>query len=80
MTNDNRAVYWIGDLGGFDDFGDAYDLHEGGVMYDAKTRLGPWANMTQNSWEHHRASAALGLGMGQKYVRQADGRWLKVEG
>lgn len=72
-------VYWISPLGGFDDFGDPYDLNPGGIMYDAKTDLGPWANMTEKSFKEH-GPGRLGTGFGQKYVMQEDGRWLKVEG
>jgi hypothetical protein len=66
-------------LGGFDDFGDSYDLEPGGVMYDGETDMGPWANMTEKSWKKF-GTGKLGLGHGQKYVMQEDGRWLKVEG
>jgi hypothetical protein len=75
-----EAVYWLSPLGGYDDFGQPYTLTKGGIMYDAKTSKGPWANMTHESWLNHRATEKLGTGFGQKYERQADGRWLKIEG
>jgi hypothetical protein len=74
MANDN-AVYWISPLGPRDDFGMPY----GDVMYDAKIKTGPWANMAEQSW-HVFGSGKLGTGYGQKYKKQADSRWLKVDG
>ena len=71
-----EPVYWLSPLGGFDDFARPYK----GVMYDAKTKFGYWANMTEESYQKYRYYQWLGLGKGQKYVEQADGRWLKVEG
>jgi len=69
-------TYWVGHLGDKDDFGLPYD---GKVMYDAKTKMGPWANMSEVSWKQH-GIGMLGTGYGQKYEKQVDGRWLKVEG
>jgi hypothetical protein len=48
-----------------------------GVMYDASTPLG-WANICQEVFD--RYNCRLGTGLGQKYLLQDDGRWLKVEG
>jgi len=71
------AKYWLGSLGETDDFGEKY----GKVMYDAKTVMGPWANMSEKSFKKVGCGAtALGLGLGQKYEKQPDGRWLKVDG
>jgi hypothetical protein len=69
------AKYWLSPLSDTDDFGVPYTA----VMYDAKTRMGPWANMTEESFKQH-GYGKLGLGLGQKYAKQADGRWLKVAG
>jgi hypothetical protein len=69
------AKYWMSPLGDTDDFGDKYDK----VMYDGKTKMGPWANMTETSYKQF-GIGRLGLGYGQKYEKQADGRWMKVEG
>lgn len=69
------AKYWLGDVGEQDDFGVYYDLY----MIDGKTKQGPWANMTMESWKRHGVGK-LGLGFGQKYKKQLDGRWLKVAG
>jgi hypothetical protein len=70
-----KQVYWLSPLGDTDDFGVPYK----DVMYDAKTRMGPWANMTEESFKQH-GYGKLGLGVGQKYAKQTDGRWLKVAG
>lgn len=45
---------------------------------DGRTQQGPWAHMSPEG--HAAYGTGLGLGLGQKYRRQADGRWLKVEG
>lgn len=64
-----------------DDFGDRFTLKEGELIYDAKTAYGPWAMMTLASWKiHGHPSKALGLGLGQKYQRNAAGELHKVEG
>jgi hypothetical protein len=70
-----KAVYWLSPLGYRDDFGAQYD----NIMIDGKTRIGPWANMTQESWRCHGVGC-LGTGYGQKYQKQTDGSWLKIEG
>lgn len=44
------------------------------VMYDAKTRQGPWANMCQACFDQY--AIGLGVGLGQKYIKQEDG-WYK---
>ena len=69
-----KAKFWSSPLGKVDDFGDEY----ADVMYDAKTKHGPWANMTEASFKQH-GLGKLGLGFGQKYVKQADGQWLKTK-
>jgi hypothetical protein len=74
MSNDN-AVYWLSPLADVDDFGRPYR----GVMIDGATKQGPWANMSEASWLVN-GLGRLGVGYGQKYKKQADGRWLKVEG
>ncbi len=70
-----EAQYWLSPLDTIDDFGVPY----GSVMYDAKTKMGPWANMGDASWAKY-GIGKLGTGFGQRYQRQEDGRWLKVEG
>ena len=69
------AKYWLSSLDIEDDFGDRYDT----VMIDGRTKKGPWANMTQRSWAKHGVDR-FGTGFGQRYEKQANGKWLKVEG
>jgi hypothetical protein len=48
-------------------------------MYDAMVpSFGQWGNIGEDAFKTHGCS--LGTGRGQKYERQPDGRWLKVEG
>lgn len=72
MTN---PVYWASPLNGCDvccaDF-------PGGIMYDAVVS-GMWGNVCQSCFSLD-PRAKLGTGFGQKYEKQVDGRWLKVEG
>jgi hypothetical protein len=44
---------------------------------DGKTQWDCWAFMCKDCWEMH--GEGLGLGKGQIYGRQQDGRWLKLE-
>jgi hypothetical protein len=68
MSND-KAVYWQSPLGYRDDFGITY----GNTMIDGKTRIGPWANMSEESWRVHGVGR-FGIGYGQLYKKQPDGR------
>lgn len=61
-----------------DDFGVAFTQQEGEIVYDAKTRMGPWATMTEHSFNIY--GMTLGLGLGQKYVRNEAGELHLVEG
>ena len=70
-----EPVYWLSPLDKLDDFGVPY----GNIMIDGKTRQGPWANMSESSWKIF-GCGRLGTGYGQKYRKQSDGRWLKIEG
>lgn len=71
----SKKVYWLGGVGPNDDFGSKIDE----VFIDGKTRQGPWGIMTPSNWEQYGVGR-LGQGFGQKYVKQDDGRFLKVEG
>jgi len=69
------AVYWRGSpIGPKDDLGAKID----DVFYDAKTVMGPWGILSPASFRQH--GVGVGLGRGQKYEKQSDGRWLKTEG
>ena len=59
-----------------DDFGDPFSHEVGEVVWDAKTQTGPWATMTEKSFNRQNGAAQ---GWGQKYVRQANGELHKVE-
>lgn len=67
-------VYWLSPVGDKDDFGREID----DTIIDGRTVMGPWALMTPSSHRHY--GCGLGLGKGQKYEKQDDGKWLKVEG
>jgi hypothetical protein len=67
--------YWVGHVGDEDDFGSSIRDE----FIDGKTIYGPWANMSIDSWRRH-GLGQLGTGWGQRYKRQPDGKWLKVEG
>lgn len=69
------AQYWNGPVPA------KCDLEREPIMdafVDGKTIFGPWANMCPKC--HQSYGIGLGTGKGQKYERQADGRFLKVEG
>jgi hypothetical protein len=48
------------------------------VFVDGATRSGPWALMHPDT--HAVYGRGLGVGRGQKYERQSDGKWLKIAG
>lgn len=75
MAVADKKVYWLGNLGPTDNYGSKY----GNIMYDAKTKFGYWANMSEDSWKEF-GIGKLGIGLGQKYEKQDNGRWLKIEG
>ena len=70
-----EAKYWLSPVGKTDDFGDKIDDE----IIDGATKQGPWALMTSKSWGNH-GKGKLGTGYGQRYKKQKDGKWLKVEG
>lgn len=62
-----------------DDFNVPFTNKKDEVVYDAKTKFGPWATMTQASFNMY-GCGRLGTGYGQKYVRNEAGELIKVEG
>jgi hypothetical protein len=67
--------YWMGStIGPKDDFGSLIENE----FIDGRTRQGSWAIMSPASYL--MKGMGLGLGRGQRYKKQEDGRWLKVEG
>ena len=67
--------YWTGPVRSEDDFNRPIKDE----FIDGRTIYGPWAIMTPETWKRAGATK-LGPGSGQRYVKQADGKWLKVEG
>lgn len=62
-----------------DDFGEKFTMKEGEVIYDAATKtFGRWAMMTQQSFDIY-GHGKLGVGFGQKYVRDSRGFLLKED-
>lgn len=51
----------------------------GAVMYDGKTKHGPWAIMSETAWELY-GCGRLGAGFGQKYRRNEAGEFYISEG
>lgn len=83
MLNTHQGgVYWQSPVLENDDFGEPI-IDE---FIDGRTAYGPWAIMSPLSHTIHGARdryglpALLGTGTGQRYQRQPDGRFLKVEG
>ena len=50
----------------------------GEMMYDANLPGIGWGNWCHDTFV--AGGGKLGTGLGQKYVKQDNGRWLKVEG
>lgn len=67
--------YWQGEVGAKDDFGGTITDE----FVDGATASGPWATMNPEHWRRF-GSGRIGSGSGQRYRKQDDGRWLKVEG
>jgi hypothetical protein len=49
------------------------------TFFDAKTRMGPWANLCPTCYVNV-GLGQLGTGMGQKYEKQDTGCWAKTGG
>ena len=61
-----------------DDFGDKFSGIVGELIYDARVHgHAHWATMTERSWKLH-GIGQLGLGLGQCYRRDEQGRLIKV--
>jgi hypothetical protein len=87
MSGKLRASYWTGpvpkrcELIGFVlNTAKHDDILETGEFVDGRIHDGDprWANMCMRCYK--RYGLGLGTGMGQRYTRQADGRWLKTGG
>jgi hypothetical protein len=69
------AKYWVSPVNERDDFNMLID----DIIYDGKTVMGTWALMSPGAWRAYGVGRT-GLGLAQKYKKQSDGRWLKIEG
>jgi hypothetical protein len=69
------AIYWVGES---PSRCDCCDKPIRDLFVDGKTKGGPWGNLLPEC--HATIGLGLGMGLGQKYQRQEDGRWLKIEG
>lgn len=49
-------------------------------FFDAKTRMGPWGCLCPTCQVLGPGMNQLGLGKGQEYTKQPNGRWLKTGG
>ena len=80
VANDNLApVYWLSPVPALDDFGNAvHDEFVDGATKGRAGAPGPWAIMSPSAYK--AVGVGLGTGRGQRYRRQSDGRWKKVEG
>jgi hypothetical protein len=69
-----RPVYWMGSTASCD----ICKMPLGKRIIDGKTNSGLWALMDPACHRNH--GRGLGVGFGQAYEKQDDGRYLKVEG
>ena len=69
-----KPKYWAGEVKARDDFNFLIETE----FVDGKTTFGSWAIMSPQAFGFH--GLGIGPGYGQRYQKQADGRWLKVEG
>ena len=84
IVKEAKEKYWLSPVSKNDDFGDKISDE---IIDGATTRLlpsgvkiqGAWALMTPKSFKKYGVKK-LGTGYGQRYKKQKDGKWLKVEG
>lgn len=69
-----EPLYWSGPLKACGICGDEF----GSVMYDARTKQGPWGNLCEGCFNAY--GVGVGIGRGQKYERQESGRYMCVAG
>lgn len=70
-----KPKYWCGPVREKDDF----EQPIVDTFIDGKTCMGAWAIMTPAMYSRY-GMGGYGMGRAQRYEKQADGRWLKVEG
>jgi hypothetical protein len=73
--------FWLSKVPVLDDFGELItnEFIDGRLGYGKGRSMRPWGFFTPASWETF-GCGRLGSGYGQRYEKQADGRFLKVEG
>ncbi len=71
----SKEVYWLGEPPAKDDITQQPIVN---VFIDGATIFGLWGIMLPKT--HKTYGRGLGTGRGQRYERQADGRFKKVEG
>lgn len=76
MALSKSPFYWIGEVPPCDFCGRPI----ADEFVDARTKSGPWAIMCPSCHRTYGVPQTLGLGVGQRYRRQPDGKFLKVEG
>lgn len=79
MTTKEPVRYVSAERMTADDFGMSFTMEEGELVYDAKTKQGPWATMTEANFKKY-GTGKIGLGLGQCYRRQANGHLVKIGG
>jgi hypothetical protein len=70
-----KEKYWTRIVGEKDDFGSPIENE----FIDGVIKEGHWAIMSIDSWRRY-SNGQLGTGWGQRYKKQENGKWLKVEG
>ena len=76
MTKPKLPVYYAGEPDKCDLCFRSFALMT--VMYDGQTTMGKWADMCQTCFS--RFGRGIGQGIGQRYSKQEDGKWLKTAG
>jgi len=72
-----KKVYWLSPAPAKCD---TCDTPIQNVFVDGKTEYGPWGCLCMSCFTLGPGIGKLGTGFGQKYQKQQDGKWLKVEG
>lgn len=73
-----RRFYFVPTPVKCDMCGDPLRADVGTAMYDARTRGGPWGCLCRSCFDSY--GVGLGTGLGQRYEREADGRFWYREG
>lgn len=71
-----QRAMWSGTVGDCD----VCDAPIGPDLYDMKTKQGPWACMCNRCAMHGIGIGRLGIGLGQHYRKEADGKYYLVSG